>query len=462
MKKTLRSQLSVGFILIVFVTIGLVSLCANILINKQFAVYMENKQRDFSKTLAEGIEHQYNEGDSTWNVDYIHGVGMYALNDGYIIKVYDTNNRVIWDAQNHDTTLCHTIMTNISISMQERRPELDGGFETYEYNLEKEGVELGRLEVSYYSPYYLSDSEFKFLDSLNLILIIIGTSSIICSIISALVLASKISSPIRKTIQMAKEISNGNYGMRFEGKTNIKELSDLTYTVNQMASTLEVQENLRKRLTTDVAHELRTPLANVASHLEAMIEDVWEPTKERIQGCYDEIIRISSLVNDLQRLTQIESDNLKLEKQYMDLYKLSQEVVRDFGKEIFDKKIDCVVEGEASIIFADKNRIHQVISNLLSNAIKYSNEETKIYLSVVDKDSYGILTVKDCGIGMLEHELPYIFERFYRTDKSRSRKTGGAGIGLSIVKSIVQAHNGSIDVKSQVGEGSEFIIALPK
>jgi len=249
--------------------------------------------------------------------------------------------------------------------------------------------------------------------------------------------------------------------MRIDSKVTTRELYELTHAVNQMAESLEKQEKIRKRITLDVAHELRTPLANISSHLEAIIEGVWEPTTERLQSCYDEVQRITALVSDLERLRQAESENLKLHKTQVNLLELSQTVISNFEADINAKELSCFANGEPVIILADKTRIQQVITNLISNAIKYSYTGGKIRVIIKRENMTGVIIVQDEGIGIPENELKLVFERFYRTDKSRNRKTGGAGIGLTIVKSIVEAHGGQISVKSKEGNGSSFIVALP-
>lgn len=462
MKRKLRTQLSAGFVLIVLITIALISLAANLLINRQFEKYVAAQQNSFSDHLADTLSYQYQPADDSWNTEYIHGTGMYALNDGYIIKLYDRNGSIVWDAENHDMTYCHQVMNNITVLMQKYKRDLRGQFVVHEYDLTRDGMVIGKLDISYYSPFYLNENAFRFVDSLNRILLIIGVFSVAGAAGAAVVLAKRLSAPIVKSIQTAREISDGNYHARFEAETQTLELLELARTINQMASSLEEQENLRKRLTTDVAHELRTPLANVASHLEAILEGVWEPTTERLRSCYEEVIRISRLVSDLQRLSQAESENLKLETEQVELLKLAGLAAAGFEQELAAKQLSCSVTGDPVMIDADITRIRQVIENLLSNAIKYTGDGGKIELNVSETDDLAILTVIDTGIGISAAEQPLIFERFYRTDKSRNRKTGGAGIGLTIVKSIVLAHGGSIRVDSETGRGSRFIVSFPK
>ena len=274
--------------------------------------------------------------------------------------MYDKNNKRIWDAQNHDMTLCHQVMEEIRLRMEESRPELAGDFVTYRYDLEQNGEQIGYAEVSYYSPYYLDDDDFHFLESLNRILFFIGILSIAGAVAAGMLLARRVTKSITKTMELTREIAEGNYTMRFESEVKTKELQDLTQSVNHMANALEEQETLRKRLTTDVAHELRTPLTNVSTHLEMMMEGVWEPTPERLWSCYDEIGRITGLVSDLERLRQIESENLELKKEPTNLLLLAQEAVTAFEAELREKELTCQAEGEAVIVDGDKQRLQQL------------------------------------------------------------------------------------------------------
>ncbi|MDR2649805.1 MAG: HAMP domain-containing histidine kinase [Clostridiales bacterium] len=219
------------------------------------------------------------------------------------------------------------------------------------------------------------------------------------------------------------------------------------YLNAQYVKNLEKLERLRKRLTSDVAHELRTPLTAVSVSLEAIAEGALEPTLERISKCYDEIQRLSKLVADMENLAKTESDILRLNKTPIDLLELARDV---FGN----------AEGVSVTINADRERLTQVLTNLRTNAEKHGGGE--IIVTVREIGKYGEITVTDNGDGISPKDLPHIFERFYRADKSRSRATGGAGIGLAVVRMIVDAHGGSVNVKSEVGRGSDFIVKLIK
>lgn len=368
---------------------------------------------------------------------------------------------MIWDAENHDMTLCSQMMETISSRMQEKRPDLNGEFVMHRLELEQNGMTVGFLDVSYYSPYYMDEDDFQFLESLNRILLVVGLISLVGAVMMGLVLAGNLAKPITKTAEITEKISEGEYGIRFCEDVRIKELYDLSRAVNQMAESLENQENLQKRLTSDVAHELRTPLANVSSYLEAILEGVWEPSPERLQSCYDELGRISKLVSDLERLQQAENENMSLHKTKEDLMELARTAVQCFEKQMEDKHLHCDVTGTPVTVFVDRVRMQQVLTNLISNAVKYSDENGNIHIGVERAENNGVIRVGDEGIGISEEDLPLIFERFYRTDKSRNRQTGGAGIGLTIAKTIVRAHGGKMQAESELGKGSKFTVFLP-
>lgn len=460
--RRLRSQLSMTIMMTVLFTIAVISLLSNIIINREFELYKAEQQKKKADNIVANFTNQYNSMKQEWNIEFIHGMGMYALYDGYIIKVYDQSGEVVWDAQNHDMEVCTQIMHEITKRMEAKRPNISGAFVSHEYDLTKNGQKVGSMDISYYGPFFFSESDFHFLDTLNVVLMVIGIVSLFLSLIIGSLLAARITRPIKKTVYIAKRISEGNYSIRFEGKTKLKELDELAVAINCLTEGLAEQENLRKRLTVDIAHELRTPLTTLASHLEAMIEGVWEPSVERLQSCYEEISRLTGLVSDLERLAKTEGDNLVLNKSYVDLMDIAHSCYDRYEIEAKKKNISLVIAGRSAIAHVDKDRMSQVMANLLTNAIKYTPENGHIRIEVEESENSSIFAIEDDGIGIPEHELSLVFERFYRTDKSRNRKTGGAGIGLAIVKSIVMAHGGTVQANSNKEQGSRFTVTLPK
>ncbi|MDR1764867.1 MAG: HAMP domain-containing histidine kinase [Lachnospiraceae bacterium] len=212
-------------------------------------------------------------------------------------------------------------------------------------------------------------------------------------------------------------------------------------------SKLEQQEEMRKRLTADVAHELRTPITAISANLEAFAEGALEPTPQRLRGCYDDIQRLSKLVADMESLAKAESDVLGMEMGPVDLLEAARCVFGTAG-------------GEPVVVPGDRGRIAQVLENLRSNAEKYGGGE--IIVTVRERGKYGEVVVSDNGAGIPPEDLPHIFERFYRADKSRNRSLGGAGIGLAVVKRIAEAHGGGVSAVSEPGKGSEFTVRFRK
>jgi signal transduction histidine kinase len=238
--------------------------------------------------------------------------------------------------------------------------------------------------------------------------------------------------------------------------------------VNELSRALGEQEAIRKRLTTDMAHELRTPLATLQSHLEALIDGVWKPDTARLAGLHEEILRINRLVADLEKLAHVEGDAGGLNCGAMDIRTLVEGIVRNHEPQFREKGVALRLtsaagdsRGDGSTLAVDADKLSQAVINLLSNALKYTPSGGAVTVDVCSKPSGTEIRVADTGVGIIAKDIPRVFERFYRADNSRSRATGGAGIGLSIAKAIVEAHGGTISAASQPGRGSEFLISLP-
>lgn len=458
----LRALISSRLVLLVLLTIALVSLGSNLLVNRQFDHYMEEQQRAKAADVAEHLSAQYDAVTGGWSLDYVHGMGMLALYDGYLIKLSDAEGTLLWDAQDHDMALCHDMMATITARMQEERPSLDGGFESHRYELRQGDTLVGYLDVSYYAPYALSEQDFRFITALNRVLVVTGALALLVALVVGVLLARGIARPVARIAQATEQIAEGRYGTRLAGDVRARELAELTTAVNQMAAALEEQDELRRRLTSDVAHELRTPVANLSSYLELMAAGVMEPTHERLQRCHAELQRLAALIADLERLQRAEGGDLVLEREEVNLLSLAREVVVGFDVQLEERGLSVRVEGVPVVVYADANRIRQVLANLVSNAIKYSDAQGVVRLLVEDAGSMGVVHVADQGMGVPPEEREHIFERLYRTDASRARSTGGAGLGLAIVRALVEAHGGTVGVEGNEHGGSTFTVMLPK
>lgn len=461
MKYSLRTKLSISYIFIALVCVMFLSVLANVFLEKQFKEYVITKQGQTNRETSNLISQQYT-GGGNWNRDTIEKIGINALEQGLIIKVRDTSGKIIWDATLHNNGLCTEMLSHMAQNMMSRYPNWKGGYVETSYPVKYNFKEVGSVDIGYFGPYYFNDSDLAFINTLNKMLIGVGTFSLFFALILGAIMARRISRPISKVMKAAQMIAKGTYGERIAEQSSTKEISQLTSTINELAGTLEEQEMLRKRMSADVAHELRTPLATLQSHMEAMIDGIWKPDTQRLRSCHEEIMRIGRLVGDLEKLSRFEGENIHLNKTQFELSELIQSIIHNFENDFRNKGVEIKSNLEEQSVFADRDKISQVIVNLLSNALKYTLEGGIVEVKAKGTGNLAEIIVKDSGQGISEDDLPHIFERFYRADKSRNRLTGGSGIGLTITRALVEAHKGNISVQSELDSGTEFIVSFPK
>lgn len=461
MRISLRQKLSRGILLVVVVVILLFSMVSQWSIRREFQTYIQAQQIKKTETFVSSISMAFVPINSEWNESELHAIGMSALYDGYIIKVIDKTGNTVWDAQTHDMGLCNQVRNEIINRMNQGTGGAEGDFATREYDLIQKNVIVGSVEISFYGPYFYTQDDFLFLEALNKISYLIGGIALLLAIAMGFVLSRNLGRPILDAVHTTNEIANGNYSVPSLSDTKISELNELSVSINKMADSIIAQEKLRKQLTADVAHELRTPLTAVSTHLEAMIDGIWEPTTKRLSSCQEEVNRIVAIVKDLEQLELIENKHYQLQYTRFSLNELVTKVCSNFTMQLKEKNLRLTTEGEEVQLYGDYDRMTQVVVNLVSNAIKYTNEGDQIIIRMYKEKEKVVLSIEDAGIGISKEQLPYVFERFYRVDKSRNRKTGGAGIGLTIVNSIVDAHGGKVSIDSNEGVGTIVKVELP-
>ncbi|MFZ5987781.1 MAG: sensor histidine kinase [Bacillota bacterium] len=461
MKYGLKTKLSLSYVLVSLISVILIIILINFLFERQFGEYIKKNQDMQNKKIVERLGQLYL-GDGKWDEESIEDIGVNALESGLIIKIRDISGNVIWDATVHNNGMCQRIIEQMAQNMNSKYPFLNGGYKEEPFNVVRGLNKVGYVDIGYYGPFYLTENDLAFINTLNKFIIGAGIFSLMLALVIGNVMAKRLSKPITRVTNTAEMISKGHLEERIDFSSNTREIIQLTASVNNLADTLEKQEKLRKRLTADVAHELRTPLSTLQSHMEAMIDGIWEADSERLKSCHEEILRISKLVGDLERLAKFEGENLILDKTKFDLNEQIGRIIRNFQSDFINKGVDLSYNGDKENIFADKDKISQVVVNLLSNALKYTPEGGRVEVTIKGNQDITEICIKDTGSGIQVEDLPYIFERFYRADKSRNRLTGGFGIGLTIAKAIVEAHNGKIKVRSEVDKGTEFVVSLPK
>lgn len=460
MKFSLRTKLSLSYAMAALLIVSIISFMSNFLLEKQFKDYIVKQQEQRNEEVISLVAQQY-KPDTGWNLKVIENIGLNALEQGMIIRVEDRSDQVVWDATLHNNGLCNQMITHMAQNMNSRYPNFNGGYIENVYPLKSDFAEIGSMKIGYYGPFYFNDNDLAFINTLNKLLIAVAVFSLLFAFVLGAIIAGNLSKPISRVIAAARQISKGYFGDRIPEKSSTKEILQLTGTINNLAETLEKQEALRKRMTADIAHELRTPLATLQSHMEALIDGIWKPDAERFESCHEEIMRMNRMIGDLEKLARFENDNVILNKTSFDLMELILKTVKYFEADFLNKNMEIRVEGKGKTIFADRDKISQVLANLVSNALKYTPPGGIVVITADGNEKSVQFSVKDNGQGINPEDLPFIFERFYRADKSRSRLTGGSGIGLTIAKTIVEAHKGTIMVKSEPGSGTEFIVLLP-
>ena len=290
------------------------------------------------------------------------------------------------------------------------------------------------------------------------------TSSVIAAIAVSVFVSGRIASTVRRMNAAARRIASGRYSERVPlGEPD--ELGKLAVSFNAMAESLEANERRRLELIGTVAHELRTPIANLQGYLEGVVDGVVPPSPETWSFLLSETGRLRRLVEDLQELSRAEARQLSLSIRRISTRRPVETAITRLRGLLEEKeiKLEAVLPPSLSDVLADEDRVVQVATNLLTNAIRYSPRGAAVRVSAHEAEGGVVIEVADTGMGIAPEHLPHLFERFYRVDKARSRAAGGSGIGLTIARSLVEAMGGRMWAESPgIGQGSTFSFTLPR
>lgn len=327
---------------------------------------------------------------------------------------------------------------------------------------------------------YYYDSDVANLSKLRIgtpisVVFLVGGGAVVFMLLSlgaAFFVSRWLTSPLRRLVPIIDRLGRGEFGI--QAPVNSKdEYGKVAQAINGMSEQLARAEEVRRNLVADVAHELRTPLTIIRGKLDLLQQGGGQIQPEHLLPIQDEMIRLTRLVGDLHQLSLAEAGKLPLDLRPTDMGKLLREVVERVSWEAEAKNItlSMKVMGNRSIVSADAERMMQVFLNLLHNAIRYTPEDGRVMLTLRDVDVASTVNpsprpmlqirVQDTGPGVSPEHLPYLFNRFYRTDEARSRHAGGMGLGLAIAKEFVANHLGTLEAESRPGEGTAFIVTLP-
>jgi len=440
--------------LVALIGIGSVALLINYGVGTEFRRYLAHNWVAGQEDLISRLQAFYQRRGNWQGVEEVlegalrgyKGRGRGPGHRGIILMLADAQGVVVYNRRGEHT--------GAELSQQQRSQALP---------IQIDGDTIGYLAVEPIGRVGLGPREETFLNQLNRILLLAGLLAGGLSILLGVVFSQRLSAPLARLAAAARALATGdlNTRVRVNGSDEIRAAAE---AFNSMAEELQRAETLRRNLVADVAHELRTPLTVLQGNLRALLDGVYPLEQAEIANLYDETRLLSRLVEDLHQLAQAEAGQLRLDMHPVDLIELVQQTVDSFAIAVEAKSItlDVDLPPGLPLVKADPDRTAQVLRNLLSNALQHTPPGGAIGIQVSASVSspYLRVTVTDTGPGISPEDLPHVFDRFWRGEKSRARDRGGAGLGLAIAKSLVEAMGGQIGAESEPGCGSRFWFTL--
>lgn len=456
---SIRFRLLLMMIFILLLAVSLMALLASLTTSRQFNRYVEVDESMRLERFVEVLSSYYDERFSWRDVDAL--VDQMALITGTDVALVDANGQII--AASSDNITGRDLDEDEMAMVKSRVWVLT---EDEMFTLASEGVLPSNQSYGRVGSVYVTKKEqvqpTTFINSVNRSLIFAVIITGIGTMGVAFALSQRILGPVEALTAAARSMTNGNLSRRVSEHSK-DEIGDLARAFNAMATGLQHLESLRRNMVNDVAHELRTPLSNIRGYIEAIQDEIAEPTPEIINSIHEEVMFLNHLIDDLQELALAEAGQLRLLRQPLELSPLLNRTVDVLKSQVWDRQLEVLLDVAPDLprVNADPERVQQILRNLLNNAVTHVPENGKIVVSAVPNGQEVELKVHDTGMGMTPEQLQNIFERFYRVDPSRTRATGGAGLGLAIVKQLVEAHGGRVWAESTFGKETTFSFTLP-
>ncbi|WP_446896961.1 sensor histidine kinase [Clostridium sp. LBM24168] len=451
--QSIRKRLSMVIILCSITSVILLALSVNFTINSTFNEYMIDTQNNRNNRIVDYFQQVYKR-DKKWTKDSGEEIMHEAYMSNYCLTLLDAKKNMIWGMDSNDIKeKSHVMMQKVYSNK--------GIYTSDSFKIKYNGKIVGYVVIGQYSPILMTEQDINFKRSINKNIIASVLAAIIIAIIISIIISKQFSSPIKSVSDTSVKLSRGRYDSISNVKSNIKELNSLTESINSLGKILKDQDLIRKRLVSDISHEIRTPLNILQNNLEAMIDGIFPVTKSRLNYLNHEVIRFGKLLNNLNILRQFEDEKPNLNMmEIISLDKLVSLVSNKLSINFRNKGIHFYLNiqpNEKFEILGNRDELEQVFINLFSNAIKFTPTGGTVRVHLYTNASKIVFKIKDNGIGIKKGDLPYIFERLYRGDKSR-RETEGNGIGLTIVKKILTRHSATIEVDSNLGKGTSFTL----
>ncbi len=429
----LRARLAVALVAIAVLAVGLATLVANRGLEPRLQEAAQSRLQRSAAHMA-GITAAAYRDESGWTPSARRTLSHLAALDGLSLAVIRPDGRPVIEAPTR-------------------------GSATARASVVADGQRVAEVVVGLRSGELLTPEEAHLQHSLDRLHLAAGVASVAAALLVAFFLAETLSRPLRRIRLAAQRIERGDLAARVEPSGD-PEVRAVGHALNRLAETLEHEEEVRKESVADLAHELRTPVHGLFSRIEAAQDGVLADETANLGAMHAEAVRLVRLLDDLARLAEAERPGLLLAKRAVDLADVARDEADAFAPLFAEAQVEFTPDLESVVVNGDRDRLSQVASNLLSNALRYTEGGGEVRLRVARAGDSAVLEVVDTGIGILPEDLKHVFKRFWRGEKSRSRTTGGAGIGLAIVHELVRAHDGRIEVESRPGVGSRFRVVL--
>lgn len=449
---TTRVTLAFAFIAVMtaLVAIGVVSFVWE----QHFQTYTTENMQTMAETTADRIALNYERTGDLWNPDTTRPAEQTTeMTSGVGIRVIDSQGGVPFDS----SAVVKDTRVNTSQSF-----EPSDSSQVAIANIVVDDRVVGSVHLWVYGSDTLMrqpDQEFRN-NSYQAMLIATVVAIVLASCIGFL-FARNLVAPINRITRTARAIKEGDLSAR-TNLTGEDEIARLGATFDAMAASVEKDRQLERRLTTDVAHELRTPLMAIQATVEAMVDGVYEADEERLVTVNSEVQRLSRLVDALLKLSRLENRTTPMKEEIVDVGELIEGIVSTHEMFVSDSGLTMTYHAEPNVyVVGDPDMIRQATANLISNAVRYTPEGGHIDVTVKRGDIMASIAVKDTGIGLTREEAKMVFSRFWRADAGRTRESGGLGVGLAVVKEIVDRHGGWVQVEGEKGKGACFTIHIP-
>ena len=455
----MRKKLFLSTLIIVLITLALSILSVNLVFHQEFSDYLTKANETTLEQLPTRLSAVY-QSKGTWDPTSLSEIS-HSLPVGTSVTLTDLSDKLIATLNNpmegmmanHGGMGMGMMSSSSNTSWKTKTLTISGP--------------LGALATAFIrypaTAQILNPQDVLFQSSVFRSLLFAGGLALLFGILLSYFTSRRLVAPLKRLTQAAERIGQGH----LDERVNIQakdEVGQLATAFNGMVDNLNRHERLRKQFTADVAHELRTPLTSIKSYIEAFQDNVLPADQENLSSLHEEIDRLVDLSSDLKDLNVAEIGALTLNVEPVDLGQLLDKVVQSLHPLIQEKQLALIWNAPPELVATsgDRRLLTRLFYNLVHNAYRYTDVGGQITVKLLQTPDFNEIIIKNTGLGIPQSDLPLIFERFYRADKSRTRETGGTGIGLALVQQITALHHGIVNVQSEVDKVTEFTVRLPK